>query len=220
VTAYLSGMVLTAGWLREQFQAAPGWNRRVVAGSTVLACGLGLLLLLPLYEPRLTQPLLARLAGRPTPERPLPLRRLDPTCRLRGWRTTLAAAVDRLRARLRSAGVEPILAAAAWNEPGELGFYCEGHPVVYSLGPALGDRHSQYDLWRPNPISDPDAFVGKAFIFIGGVSPAVREAFTSVDAPQSILHEEQGQPIAHWTVTVCRGFRGFRQVQGNGPRPY
>jgi 4-amino-4-deoxy-L-arabinose transferase-like glycosyltransferase len=150
VTAYLSGMVLTAGWLREKLLGPPGWDRRLLLGGTVAGCGVGLALLAALYAPGLARPLLAGLAGPPTPAHPMPLRRLDPTCRLRGWHV-LAAVVDRLCDRLRREGVEPVLAASAWNEPGELGFYCAGNPVVYCLGAVLGDRHSQYDFWRPTP---------------------------------------------------------------------
>jgi 4-amino-4-deoxy-L-arabinose transferase-like glycosyltransferase len=218
VTTYLSGMVLTGGWLREQLRAGPGWNRRLVVGSSAVACGVGLALLLFLYGPGLTQPLLARMAGAPTPERPMPLRRLDPTCRLRGWRT-LAAEVDRFRGLLRQEGIEAVLAGSMWNEPGELGFYCAGHPVVYSLGPGLGDRHSQYDLWRPNPVADPKEFAGKTFIFVGGVGPALRKAFATVEPSQEVLYKEAGQPIAQWTVTICRGFRGFPNEPG-AMRPF
>jgi hypothetical protein len=218
VTAYLSGMVLTAGWLRDQLRAAPAWNRRLVVGSSTVACGVGLALLFFLYAPTVTQPLLARLVGPPTAERPMPLRRLDPTCRLRGWRA-LAEQVDQLRALLRQEGIEPVLAGSMWNEPGELGFYCAGHPVVYSLGPALGDRHSQYDLWRPNPIADQEKFVGKTFIFVGGVGESLREAFTNVQPSQEVIYREGEQAIAGWTVTVCRGFKGFPQFTG-GMRSY
>ena len=60
-------------------------------------------------------------------------RRLDPTCRLCGWRT-LAAAVDAERAALRSAGDEPLVAGAPWVVPGELAFYCDGQPAAYHVG--------------------------------------------------------------------------------------
>jgi hypothetical protein len=145
----------------------------------------------------------------------MPLRRLDPTCRLRGWRTSLAAAVDRVRERLRREGAEPLVAASVWYEPGELGFYCQGHPVVYSLGLALGDRHSQYDLWRPNPVADAPAFAGATFVYVGGVNDAVREAFEQVGPTETVTYQEGNQPVARWTVTVCRGFRGFRALPGD-----
>jgi 4-amino-4-deoxy-L-arabinose transferase-like glycosyltransferase len=211
VTAYLSGAVLTAGWLQNELAASAGWYRRLGMASVALGCGLGLAILALLYTLPLSGPLLARLAGPPTPEHPAPLRRLDPTCRLRGWRT-LAAAVDRLREQLRREGVEPVLAASIWNEPGELAFYCQGHPVVYSLGLALGDRHSQHDLWRPNPVADAEQFAGRTFIFVGGVGTALREAFGEVEDSLWVAYEEGGQPVAQWHVTVCRDYRGFRQL--------
>src|SRR5262249_8393095 len=154
------------------------------------------------------RPVLAELSGPPTAERPLPLRRFDPTCRLRGWRV-LAAEVDRVRARLRAEGVEPVLAASGWTLPGGLAFYCQGQPTVYSLGLALGDRHSQYDLWRPNPVWDAPRFAGATVLFVGEVGPALGGAFERTDAPETVTYREGGRPVARWTVTVCRGYRGF-----------
>jgi hypothetical protein len=102
-----------------------------------------------------------------------------------------------------------VLATANWTLPGELAFYCEGQPTVYSLGLALGDRHSQYDLWRPNPVYDSEPFAGRTFVFVGEVTPDLREAFDWVETPGIVTYVECGQPIARWTVTVCRRFRGF-----------
>jgi hypothetical protein len=219
VTAYLSGMVLTAGWLRERLAAGPGWDRRLLRWGTLGGCGVGLALLAVLYGQPLVLPLLARVAGPPTPGNRQPLRRLDPTCRLRGWHA-LAAEVDRQCERLRREGVDPVLAASAWNEPGELGFYCAGQPVVYCLGAALGERHSQYDFWRPNPVADAGQFVGRTFVFVGAVAPALRTAFAEVSAPRVVTYREGGEPVAEWTVTVCRGFRGFPEGPGTTRRPY
>jgi hypothetical protein len=214
VTAYISGMVLTAGWLREKLLGPPGWDRRVVLAGSLAGCAAGLALLALLYGAAVARPLLARLAGPPTPAHPLPLRRLDPTCRLRGWHA-LAAEVDRERERLRREGVEAVLAASAWNEPGELGFYCAGHPAVYCLGAVLGDRHSQYDFWRPNPVADAGRFAGRTFVFVGDVPPVLRAAFARVEEPRRVTYTEGGEPVAGWTVTVCRGFRGFPEVPGD-----
>src|SRR5438046_9381117 len=47
-----------------------------------------------------------------------------------------------------------VLATERWTQAGELGFYCDGQPAFHCLGLPLGDRDSQYDLWRPNPIVD------------------------------------------------------------------
>ena len=68
-----------------------------------------------------------------------------------------------LRLEVEAEGTEPVIAAASWTLPGELAFYCRGNPVVYSVGLILGDRHSQYDLWRPNPVEDSALFVGRTF---------------------------------------------------------
>jgi hypothetical protein len=213
VAAYISGLVLTAAWLARQFQGPPGWYRRLLAGGMVTACALGLALTGVMHFSAACQPVLRAVSGPASPTRPLPLRRFDPTCRLRGWRP-LAAEVDRLREALRAEGVEPVLAGAAWTLPGELGFYCAGRPQVYSLGLAAGDRHSQYDLWRPNPVQDWQQFAGRTFVFVGDVSPTVRAAFEQVETPRLVLYQERGQPIAAWNVTICRGFRGFGQSAG------
>ncbi len=215
VTAYVSGMVLAAGWLAEQVRSPVAWYRRLAVASVAAACAVGLAVtLLGLFSHR-AYPLLATLAGPPTDRQPTPLRRVDPTCRLRGWRA-LAAEVARLRFELREReGAEPVLAGAAWSLPGELGFYLEDHPPAYSLGPALGDRRSQYDLWRPNPLDDPEEFAGRTFIVVGA-GAELAALFDEVGTPRTVTHREDGHPVARWTVTVCRGFRGARPAAARG----
>jgi hypothetical protein len=220
VTAYISGMVLTAAWLARQLTSPRPWYRNWTAANLGLACAAGLALTVFMHHSDWAWPLLRRLSGPPTPVEPFPLRRLDPTCRLRGWRT-LAEEVDRLRDELRAKGVDAVLAGSGWSLPGELGFYCQGHPAVYSLGAALGDRHSQYDLWHPNPVDDPGSFAGRTFIVVGAMPPQVRDAFEQIDAPRPVVHRERGQPVAAWPVLVCRGFRGFRTgPAGSLPRSF
>lgn len=208
VTAYLSGLILAAAWLGDQLQDQRLWYRRLTQVSLSVACSLGLAMTLFVHRSELLYPPLARLAGAPTERQPLPLRRFDPTCRLRGWRV-LAAGVDSVRAEQQAAGREVVLAASSWTLPGELGFYCSGHPVVYSLGLVQGDRHSQYDLWRPNPVADSARFLGQTFIFVGDLGPVVAQAFERIETPRTIIHYERGQPLARWQITVCHGFRGF-----------
>jgi hypothetical protein len=173
-----------------------------------LACAAGLVVTLLVHRSDWLYPLLTRLAGPPTPAQAFPLRRIDPTCRLRGWRTTLAREVDRLRGELSARGDEPVLAGCSWNLPGELAVYCAGHPQAYSLGGVMGERYSQYDLWR-GPLSHVEAFRGRTFLIVGGLPPEVYQAFRQVGPTSTVVHREKGQPIAAWPVTVCRGFRGF-----------
>lgn len=205
VVGYLSGMVLTAGWLAEYLRRAAAPARIATAGF----CVLGLVLTILAHDSLLVQPLLLRFSR---PEEPSLLRRLDPTCRLRGWRY-LAAAVDEVRAYV---GDDVVIAGSGWILPGELGFYCAGHPTVSSLGLVCGDRHSQYDLWRPNPLADPDAFEGRTFIVIGASAEVLRPAFNEVQPPRVVVYHESGREINRWVVTVARGFRGFPRPAGPG----
>ena len=173
---------------------------------------LGIATTIAVHYPAAGRPLLVAIAGRPSPQRPYPLRRVDPTCRLRGWRT-LAAAVDDVRAELRARGEDPVVAATVWNLPGIVAAYGDRHPTVYTIGLVAGDRLSQYDLWRPNPIWDPDAFRGRTFILVGGLSPALCDAFDAVEPPREVRYVEGDQPVAGWLITVARGYRGFGPVE-------
>ena len=157
LTGYLAGMVLAAGWMRAQWRHAQAWRRHAVAFSVAAGAALGLLLMLVLHAPIPVQPVLLSIAGPASDAEPMPIRRIDPTSRLRGWRY-LAAGVDRARADLQARGIEPVLAAERWTQAGELGFYCAGQPKIHCLGLFLGDRATQYDLWRPNPVVDAPGF--------------------------------------------------------------
>jgi hypothetical protein len=215
ITAYVSGLLLAVDWQLRQLASHSPRYRRLAQGALVAACGLGLGLIALMHYTVRVQPLLAYLSGPATPSRPMPLRRFDPTCRLRGWQF-LANQVDLIRARLRQEGIEPILAGHSWSLPGELGFYCDGHPPVYSIGLALGDRWSQYDFWRPNPIHDPATFQGQTFICVGWFDAVLREAFEHVEPPLDVYYRENGALISCWNVTICRGFHGFPRLPKAG----
>jgi 4-amino-4-deoxy-L-arabinose transferase-like glycosyltransferase len=215
VTAYLSGLVLLAGWLARQVTDPTTWYRRLTQVNLGLVCVLGLAGTAYLHYGDRLYPMLGPLLKTPTPQNPMPLRAIDPTCRLRGWRT-LAHQVDALRATLRaSEGQDPVLAGLIWNLPGELGFYCEGQPQAVSLGPVFGDRHSQYDFW-PGPVADPERYRGRTFLVVGVIDdahlPLLEQAFDTVDPPVRVDHYEQGQPVAAWSVRTCHGFKGFPAV--------
>jgi 4-amino-4-deoxy-L-arabinose transferase-like glycosyltransferase len=209
--AYLAGLVLAVVGLERR----PVANRfdRALHRGLVAAGAVGLTVTVLMHDTRPARPVMLRLAGPAGDGRPTPLRRIDPTCRLRGWRT-LAAAVDGRRAELRARGEEPVLAAVNWPWPGELSFYCAGRPTAYCLGLANGDRWCQYDLWRPNPVWDPELFRGRTFLVVGEVNEAVALGFERVGRAETVWHVENGQPVAQWYLTVCRGFRGFPILPG------
>jgi hypothetical protein len=209
VTAYISGLVLAVAWLAERWRSHSAWQRRLTRIGLTGTCVLGLAVNVFMHESTWLYPVLRPLAGPPSEQRPLPLRRFDPTCRLRGW-AVLADAVDRLCDEVRARGEEPVLAATSWSLPGELGFYCKCHPIVYSVGLPLGDRHSQYDLWRPNPVADVPCFAGRTFVVVGPYRPEVLlSAFARIESFRVVTHYESGQPVAQWMVSVVSGFRGF-----------
>src|SRR5262249_48838465 len=111
--------------------------------------------------------------------------------------------------KLRKAGVDPVITATGWNLPGQVGFYCQGHPTVHSLGPALGDRRSQYDFWAPSPVWQPERFRGRTFLLVAPTELRPEAAFEKVETLRVVTHTEAGHPVARWTILVCRGFKGF-----------
>ncbi len=206
--AYVTGFVLAVGWLARQLESPVRRYRQVVLGCLITFVGLGFLASLLTRYPGLVRPILAEVVGPPTPKNPTPLRKLDPTVRLSGWQH-LAREVDRIRAQVRAEeNREPVLAGMVWTVPGELAFYCENHPEVFTFGLALADRHSQYDLWRPNPISDAQAFRGRTFVYVGDEIPGLSEWFDRAELPVEVNASDGGIPVAHWKVWVLRGFRG------------
>lgn len=212
LAGYLSGFVLAVAWIGGQLRNPERIHRRLTAVALAAACTLGLALTAFAYHSECLRPLLVRIAGPASAENPVPLRRLDPTCRLRGWRF-LAAEIDRLRLELHNRGEESVVVGTGWALPGELAFYCEGHPEVFSVGVALGDRHSQYDLWRPNPVADAAQFKRRAMIVVGGVPAGLDHAFEHLESVQSLVFYEDGCALAQWTVAVARGFRGVKAAQ-------
>jgi hypothetical protein len=215
VTTYLSGLVLASGWLVAQLRSPRIWYRWLTRTSLGLTCAAGLLLAVLLHRSDWYRDMLLPLVGEPTAQRPLPLRRFDPTCRLAGWRT-LASEVDAVREALLAQGVEPVLVATSWSLPGEIGFYCDAHPTVYNVGVMQGERHNQYDFWRPNPVADASYFLGRTFVIVGNVDPGLLTAFEQVEDSRVVYHREKGQPLAIWGITVAHGFRGFPQAEKGG----
>lgn len=205
--AYVSGLILALGWV------ADSWSnlalRRWLIGGLAVAATVGITLTFCAHYPAFMRSVLAGLVRPASQDTPAPIRKLDPISRLAGWRT-LAVKVDRLRERVKGQdGQEPVLVGMVWTVPGELGFYCAGHPEAYSFGSAIADRRSQYDIWRPNPIADAQAFRGRTFLYVGERMPEMERAFDWVEPPVEVIASDGGVPVAAWKVWVCRGFRGL-----------
>ncbi len=208
VTAYLSGGVLAAIWAAGVMERGGPWARRALGAAVAVGVLLGLAGVAMMHASVSLYPVLTRLVGAPGPTQPFPLRKIDPTSRLRGWRE-LAAEVDRVRGEMDE---DVVLAGSGWTIPGMLGVYCQGHPKVYCVGRALGERHSQYDMWE-NPIEHASKFMGKTFVVVGVPSSALQPAFDSVEMRPPLVVKVAGQPIVAHYVWVCRGFKGFPIVE-------
>jgi len=211
--AYVSGFVLSVAWVRDRLN---GPNHRLVGRVVSVGIASGLVLSALVHFPGIMRGALAQVGSVPTTDNPAPIRKFDPTARLRGWKA-LGAEVDQLRARVRAeTGEDPLVAGTVWNIPGALGVYCEGHPETYSFGLAMRDRHSQYDLWRPNPVADAQAFRGRAFVIVGDGPPP--ETFARLELGTRYVHHESGVPVAAWWVWIGYGFRGFPDAQNPNNR--
>jgi hypothetical protein len=212
VAAYLAGAVLVAGRLSEVLQAP--WARRGVIRLAVwMAVGIGAVLTVLAHDTRSFTYFVAPFVKEEAHSDTIPMRTYDPASRLKGHRE-LGKALDELRQQIRNEenGRDPILAGLRWDYPGLLGFYTEGHPQAYSFGLVLKiDRHSQYDLWRPNPVDDPEEFRGRTFLVVGGGYPVddFKGVFDSVTLHRDVVYSEHGHAVSRWVIFICRNYQGF-----------
>lgn len=211
--AYVSGGVLMVAQIFQWGKLNPvPWSRWLKI-NLALAVLVSLTLSIIVHDTALIRPATAAVARQAFGSDPFAVRKLDPTCRLRGW-NELGHEIDAVRRDiLKAEGDEPILASTYWNMPGEIGFYCSGHPKVYSLGPLLAERFNQYDLWRPNPIADPEHFLGRTFVVVNGEHRFLAPVFAEVTCVKEFIYREGESPIAVWTIWVCRGYRGPADVE-------
>jgi hypothetical protein len=204
--AYITGLPLALGYLTRLLNSP---SRKTLLFSVICCSALGFGLSCASRYPTMVRPLLSQFVASASEEKPTPLRGIDPTCRLSGW-TTLAKELDRQRSiYLLNQGEEPLLAAMTWTIPGEVSFYCSGHPQVYSFGLMTSDRHSQFDLWRPNPVADAQVFRGCSFLYVGELNLNILQAFERVSPPVEVLASDGGIPVAKWKIYLLEGFRGF-----------
>lgn len=176
-----------------------------------------------LQHTELFYPPLARILPRSTPESPAPLRKLDPTCRLRGYRELAPEVAARFEA-LRAQGAEPFVLAPTYTLASSLAFAMPGQPEVYCLGwsPGMAARAlNQHDLWHPNPRHDLDAFANRPAVIVedAGLPPGYAQGitnlglFTEAGPTERVLVRRNGQVVGAWDITVCRGYIGPRDAE-------
>ncbi len=212
VAAYLSGSILGMLWVLEAARSPIAWQRTFIKINAAVACSVCFLITLACHNSRAVWPFMAGVAKQIKSDDLYSIRRVDPTCRLRGFRT-LGNEIDKIRHEITGRELtDPILAGLQWNMPGEISFYCDGHPKTYSLGPYAGERYNQYDLWRPNPVADTSMFQGKTFVVINGNEGVLNKLFDHARMAKRVEYTEDDIPVAAWTIWVCDGFRGMDET--------
>jgi hypothetical protein len=217
--AYVPLLVLI-GWTFERtlHSSSPAqrraiwWNYGVCWTLLVVAMGL-------MRHSEWFYPLVADRLPEPTAKQPSPIRRFDPTCRMRGYRD-LAPEIERRVAQLRREGLDPFVLTPEYGIASSLSFYMKGQPEVYCIGGAAAFRvavGNQHDVWRPNPRLDPEMFIGRPAVIVEptylpimfGPWTADLGLFAQASATERIMIARGKVAIASWYVTVCRDYRGL-----------
>ncbi len=220
VPGYISLVVLSGVGLERIFLAG-GFRPKaiVVAWSGCVA------LISLLHHTEWTYPLAARFVPAPTKRWPAPLRRFDPTCRLRGH-DDLARQVDLILAKLRARGEDPFVLTTTYALTATMEFQLAGQPETYCLSWNYGmtrDPVNQHDLWRPNPRLDLEAFRGRTGVLIddSNMPPSFanqmveKGVFGSMESTERLVVSEGGLAVGAWDIAICHDYRGLASYKQN-----
>jgi 4-amino-4-deoxy-L-arabinose transferase-like glycosyltransferase len=214
VLAVLPGLPLLVLWLARRMRANEPGQQRTTRRLTVAGIVLGAASVLLMHRTELLYPLFNRVLPPPSAFNLTPAARLDPTARLRGW-SQLGAAVGKHLAAERAAGREPFIITDDYQVSSQVAFYCPGQPVTYCLQAVLGARQSQYDIW-PNPIRDPDRFVGRPCLYIGARKPELfgdgntgHVALRGARLLETVEHRVCRQPVQIWSIYAVDEYAGL-----------
>lgn len=219
--AYVALVVLMAWCVAPRVFVGNGAPRRawpLVALWASGVIGLGLL-----QHTEWFYPLVAAHVPAPSATYPAPVRRLDPTCRMRGYRELADAVAARL-GELRAAGEDPFVLAPTYTLAATLSFYLPGETEAYCLSwsPGLAATAlNQHDLWHPNPRHDLDAFRHRTALVVeepgrsAGYARTLRDLGVCgrADDPARLNVERGGLVVGSWELTVCRDYRGPQDVE-------
>jgi hypothetical protein len=170
-------------------------------------------------------PMFARWVPASTKGLPAPLRRIDPTCRMRGHKK-LAEEVAKRMAALQAEGASPFVVTPTYALTSTLSFYLPGQPDTYCLSWNYGmtaQPVNQHDLWHPNPRHDQAAFRGRAAIVVDDsnmppnfanqmIEKGVFDQLVSIDR---IFVREQGVVVGTWDIAICRDYKGLTGYKQN-----
>jgi 4-amino-4-deoxy-L-arabinose transferase-like glycosyltransferase len=173
-------------------------------------------------------PIFARWIPPSTKGLPAPLRRIDPTCRMRGHKQ-LAEEVAKRVAALKAEGLSPFVLTPTYALTSTLAFYLPGQPQTYCLSWNYGmtaQPVNQHDLWHPNPRHEQAAFLGRPAVIIDDSNMPPNFAnqmmekgvFGHMDSNERIFVRERGVIIGTWDISVCRDYKGLGGYKQNPVR--
>ncbi len=222
VLAVFPGIALMLLALRRDWNAIN--QRRRVTLLLIAATALGGTTVIVMHRTEYLMPVFRWLARNEPPWNLTPCARYDPTSRLRGWRE-LGQAVGEVRDEMHATGRNPFIATDDYQVASQITFYCPGNPPVYCFQASLGDRQSQYDMWK-NPIRDADPFIGRPVIYVGSRKP---ELFggpqhtepaleCSAEPVRQVEHRVRGELIQLWPIYACDEY--LRPPASSTSRPH
>jgi undecaprenyl-diphosphatase len=128
---------------------------------------------------------------------------LDPSARLRGWKS-LGGHLSALRKEMKR---DTFVLSDSYQVTAELAFYMEDKPRVYCVN--LGRRMNQYDLWEGfyNLVGYDALFVRKGD---EGVPEELKKHFGSCEEEVFYIYEK-GRILRSFSIGKCLYFKGMKK---------
>ncbi len=211
--AYFTLMIVAAWWLSVRLKSLKTW--RPVRGWFWANVGIGLIFTPLAHHMDLTYPAVA-FANR-TLGTHLPVRRIDPTYRLRGeqeFGAALGKAMDAL-------GPGSFVVCEDYQMTAVASFYMPGRPTTYCSGSYITGRNkrrlSQYDFWPDHALDQPK-LVGKNAVYVGYRNPDLNAAFDKIEEMPDVRIYRRGVFVRRFQLWKCTGFKGMTRPPTAGQR--
>jgi hypothetical protein len=220
VPGYIPLVVLIGHRASGLFARGPAAAGRYVAAWTFCLAAV-----IAIHHTEWFYPVVARWTPAPTKRWPAPMRRFDPTCRMRGH-GALAQAVEARLAALKAQGKTPFIMTATYALTSTLSFYLPGHPEAYCLSWSYGmTPHpvSQHDLWHPNPRHDSDFFRGRSALVVDDANMPPNFAgylvgkgvFGCWEYLERVVVRDGGVVVGAWDLSLCHDYKGIAGYKQN-----
>ncbi len=140
----------------------------------------------------------------------IPIARIDPTVKLRGWQ----ALGQFLGAELAKMPAGTFILCDDYQQTAETAFYTPGQPITFYAGSYFTDpkRHTQYDIWPDRQLTPPNPLIGRDAIYVGKAGLIPREvaaAFEHVEPIKTLDIKVGDTTIRSFRPFRCTGFKGM-----------